>query len=195
MKTRNGFVSNSSSSSFIVGFDTIPKTVEELKKLLFKNDEILSAYDIELDTQKAADIIFDDIKNQKLATKKRLFDVIRAGELADYPETESNHPVYKLMDEFCKKYPKQHWGTPGEIENKDTRKFAQKIWDMQHAKWKAENKSRDVAAMKYVNETVLPKLKDKKVFIFEYEDHDPVGNVLEHGNVFNRVVHFHISMH
>ena len=73
MKTRNGFVSNSSSSSFIVGFDTIPKTVEELKKLLFKNDKILSAYDIELDTQKAADIIFDDIKNQKLATKKRLF--------------------------------------------------------------------------------------------------------------------------
>jgi hypothetical protein len=35
MKIRIGFVSNSSSSSFIVAFRNKPKTVEEIKKLMF----------------------------------------------------------------------------------------------------------------------------------------------------------------
>ena len=40
MKIRNGFVSNSSSSSFVVAFDKKPETVEELKKLLFGEEEV-----------------------------------------------------------------------------------------------------------------------------------------------------------
>lgn len=35
MKTRNGFVSNSSSSSFVIGLARKPETVEELKALMF----------------------------------------------------------------------------------------------------------------------------------------------------------------
>ena len=43
MKTRNGFVSNSSSSSFIVALDQ-PATVEYLKNVLFNNEEEIPYY-------------------------------------------------------------------------------------------------------------------------------------------------------
>ena len=38
MKHRDGYVSNSSSSSFIVAFDKVPETAEELRKMLFDDD-------------------------------------------------------------------------------------------------------------------------------------------------------------
>lgn len=41
MKIRSGFVSNSSSNSFIVIFPTEPKSVDDVKNFLFdKEDEI-----------------------------------------------------------------------------------------------------------------------------------------------------------
>lgn len=39
MKKRNGFVSNSSSSSFLLFLDKIPESVEEVKALLFAPSE------------------------------------------------------------------------------------------------------------------------------------------------------------
>ena len=38
MKIRNGFVSNSSSSSFIVAFKKVPKSVAEMQKMLFGDE-------------------------------------------------------------------------------------------------------------------------------------------------------------
>jgi hypothetical protein len=39
LKVRNGFVSNSSSSSFIVAFDYIPKNASEMAQILFGEEE------------------------------------------------------------------------------------------------------------------------------------------------------------
>lgn len=41
MKIREGFVSNSSSSSFILALDTIPKSVEQMHEMLFGEDECM----------------------------------------------------------------------------------------------------------------------------------------------------------
>lgn len=59
MKTRSGFVSNSSSSSFIVGFkkDSMPKDTEELRKILFGDQESLG----DISAQCAAECIFEDM--------------------------------------------------------------------------------------------------------------------------------------
>ena len=45
MKVRSGFVSNSSSSSFILKFDKKPECVGEVKDTLFPNDESFHYYD------------------------------------------------------------------------------------------------------------------------------------------------------
>jgi hypothetical protein len=39
MKIRNGFVSNSSSSSFVVAFSSEPKSAEEVREMLFGEDD------------------------------------------------------------------------------------------------------------------------------------------------------------
>jgi hypothetical protein len=66
MKIRNGFVSNSSSSSFIVAFDSKPESVEGLVKTLFgpgsTPDEIWKGG---LTKSEVAERVFDDINKQK----------------------------------------------------------------------------------------------------------------------------------
>jgi hypothetical protein len=47
MKIRNGFVSNSSSSSFLINLSSIPTTMEQLKEMLLGEDApiFLTLYD------------------------------------------------------------------------------------------------------------------------------------------------------
>jgi len=74
MKTRNGFVSNSSSSSFIVVFPKKPTTEKQVHKLLFNGSEGSLNTDY-YDSKPYADIaaqVFNDLK--KKATKQELID-------------------------------------------------------------------------------------------------------------------------
>ena len=61
MKKRTGFVSNSSSSSFIIVFDKEPQSASDIKEMLFGTDDILTYYDYNITTNVASKIIFDDI--------------------------------------------------------------------------------------------------------------------------------------
>lgn len=77
MKVRNGFVSNSSSSSFIVVLDKKPNDSKELKKVLFGNKE---TYKYEWDkkvykTSDIAEIVFKDLEVSVLnMTTEELFE-------------------------------------------------------------------------------------------------------------------------
>ena len=68
MKIRNGFVSNSSSSSFLVLFKRLPKSIEETIKALWPNKPDgclhLDYYDDVLSYKEAARIIFGDISRK-----------------------------------------------------------------------------------------------------------------------------------
>lgn len=69
MKIRTGFVSNSSSSSFIVSFDRVPETWEETMKMMFgpgaESAEIVQEYDYTTSTGRIAKEVFDDIQNNQ----------------------------------------------------------------------------------------------------------------------------------
>jgi len=70
MKIRNGFVSNSSSSSFLVAFPRNPKSVEDVKEMVFGKNKVLNnpyvwgdrpaSYPVE----EIAEIIWNDVKRQ-----------------------------------------------------------------------------------------------------------------------------------
>ncbi|MFW6272868.1 MAG: hypothetical protein ACOC2U_03715, partial [bacterium] len=64
MKIRNGFLSNSSSSSFILRLDSIPTSPEELKEMIFGKDapEFVNHWGDEIfSTDRLCDIVYSDI--------------------------------------------------------------------------------------------------------------------------------------
>ena len=67
MKIRNSFVSNSSSSSFVVFFRTKPKSIEGLQELLFGYDEwYMNPYgEHNFSAKIVTGTVFNEINNQK----------------------------------------------------------------------------------------------------------------------------------
>jgi hypothetical protein len=97
-KYRSGFVSNSSSSSFIVRFDSIPTSVEEVQEVLF-GDEIvyINPYPWEdvpkyWAAEQVANIVWEDMKDDPPNNAESIRESI-----GDYWEfSESNKDKFKL---------------------------------------------------------------------------------------------------
>jgi hypothetical protein len=75
MKIRQGFVSNSSSSSFIVVFPKVPENKEDVHQILFRGKEGgLSVYDKDgLSFNQISEIVYNDIKSP--VTKDELIEL------------------------------------------------------------------------------------------------------------------------
>jgi hypothetical protein len=200
MKIRNGFVSNSSSSSFIVGFKRKPKTVAELKTLLFGDAEHMTMYDYTISTQDAAQQVFNDLKGKRPLTKEKMLNTLNSGYFPGYPHMDyrSDKPSDLLRKEFYDKYPKlgENLWSPDKLKNKDAQALARKFVEAQEGEWAAERKMVDDSAKLYFDEVVIPKMKGYKVYAFSYSDNDgEMGCVLEHGDTFHNLPHVVISQH
>ena len=173
MKTRSGFVSNSSSSSFIVAFKKVPKSVAEMQKMLFGkqlyysnpyyNPEYKDESEHSWLAQEVSIRVFEDMKN-----------TVQPNEI----EEELKHGY--IVDEFAPKY------------NDFSSTVIGGDWEKRHENWLE-------ATEKYAKSVAKDFIKDNPeatFYKFRYSDND--GNLdtaLEHGDLFNRLPHVKVGNH
>ena len=178
MKIRNGFVSNSSSSSFVVLFPNEPKCADDVKNMLFSEGQEVygSPYDDEekWSTDMVAQTVWEDICDQEKNNMEKAISLIKNGYLYG-----DDAPDYNDFNHI-----------------KDTKE-----------KWKALDDAREIYANKVINEFFnIRKLKLKQInketitdlilYCFEYSDNDSsYGSALEHGGLFDNVKHIIASNH
>jgi hypothetical protein len=179
MKIRTGFVSNSSSSSFIVAFPHKPKDVEDLKTMLFGKQEwhyTGSSYgdrETDVSTQKIAEKVFR--KMGKKATIKKMTESI----------------VHGWFDDF--------YMLPGHYSRDDDADFERIVWDdpkrmnKLEEKWAYEKKINDKRA-KDIIDAFRRMNDDKFIAVMSFSDNDG-EEVEEHSDIFHRVRSIRTSYH
>lgn len=196
MKIRNGFVSNSSSSSFIVGFPKLPSSPEELETMMFDASGEVQPYDfcpptgtLQIARQVFNDMSVDNFKSSRL-TKRKALDVILEGNFPGMPLFHREE-YWKSESYKIKKSYKEETGK--DIDDSTADPIVVKLHrKAQNKEWALGQKMTKIAAKAFL-EGFWPQVKGKKVFRFEYGD-DVHGNI-EHGNVFRKFPHVRISKH
>jgi hypothetical protein len=168
MKIRTGYVSNSSSSSFIVAFAEVPKTVEEMRKMLFGNTQTYAHPYQEghgYPTVQVAETVFKDLKAHKPILPDGVGEEVSGGYFEGYPKID--------LWEFHQDMTENERRTMYEEERRIIREAAEAF------------------AANFIKENV-----GKKFFVFSYSDNESsYESALEHGDLFRNMPHLRISHH
>jgi len=188
MKIRNGFVSNSSSSSFIVGFEKIPMTQAELKDMMFPPSGYMKFNELDnLSIDVIVARVWSDLYILKPVKSCAIDEELSNGDFVYHIQTD-----YTEVDAIDKKYEKVYgvlkpWH---EYEDwaKEHREASDRAWADYHEKVKAE-----VKKFKKDNWKKLG-LAGKIIFCFNYSDNKG-EELLEHEDIFANLPHIQISHH
>lgn len=169
MKIRNGFVSNSSSSSFLLMFKKIPKSREDVQSYIWpKISMIGNPYDsLECyPVSQAADAVWEQIKEQKPCTREYLISELSGG-----------WEPYEMAEKIIGKYDCDFT----EVEKIEYYKKKEKLVKLECEKLCTE---------------LLKKYKKLKIYRVSFSDNDgPFNSTMEHGNVFKNIPNKQFSHH
>lgn len=202
MKIRTDFVTNSSSSSFIVLFSKKINTYEELKHEMFanaKDDKIIEQYDNADTVQNIVNQVLSDMK--KPCTKKELLEQIESYiHSVHYHLTEEPHPMQafinamlgkdkknsELLDEFIDK--EEIKKIPHDSDSIFKSKYGKSYYlDIYHNESVSEEEKKKLgneyhkmcsqisSKLDKISKSVAHKVWAKykgKLFIFHYSDND-----------------------
>jgi hypothetical protein len=191
MKIRNGFVSNSSSSSFIIALDKKPESVEETMQVFYPKAIGVKCnwYDDIVPKEVASEKIFAQLVNQEPLKEEDILDEILAGYFPGYPDNSFYcEDAEKIRSAFQRKTGKDIYEDRNSLEFKQYSKVLGEHIDRKH-------KQIDIAARRYFNNS-KELFDNKQVFVVSFSDNDgEVNAILEHGTTFKNVPHIIISHH
>lgn len=173
MKTRNGFVSNSSSSSFIVAFPKKPTSWQELQRMVFQGDLTHTLWtDDVVNTEDLAQVIWWDIQlGSEMDGDWVLQDLSERADEIEHKNKEMSDLWNKCWDKDLSEEKHQEIDDlMYELKQKIGKKIYKKIFA----------KAMDAGAVAYQ---------------FKYEDHSSLGGHLDHGDVFKNLPHIRICEH
>lgn len=165
MKTRHGFVSNSSSSSFLLVFPRIPSSEDDVHSIMFpKGETTVDAYDQPMSSRSVAARVYDDIQGIKESLKPaEILEEISSGWFPGQPDHDYSHNSFEGSEQWDERY---------ELEGIRVAAAAEKARDN---------------FMKHIKPTDF-------VFCVSYADEDG-ESTLEHGEIFGNVHNMRISHH
>jgi len=173
MKVRRFLVSNSSSSSFILFLDKVPRSVEEVGEMLGMDlDGHLWYYTTAVSVRRIAERVLDDLRTTEEATledvTERLYEDALAGDGIDMPKHIA--AIRKRLEEAeSKARITEDWEHLHEVRREYTEALAAHL---------------------------LEKYAGKHVYILEYSDNCmDYEAAMEHGDIFRSVPHVYVNHH
>jgi len=199
MKIRNGFVSNSSSSSFLVMWDKKPESWEEVKNVLFPDKNEIEYWDdiaqnVFIDTREAKNYEIEQENNFYCTIWSNKPEWMEKGYKWEMFENQMNE-IEELVSKTKNRFDLNHelreiWSNNENIE-KELRfiELKEKLKDIDEFENKIDKLYSDIE--KKSTELFLKDYENKFVAIYEYDD----GDVYENGDIFNQLEYIKTSHH
>lgn len=218
MKTRKGFVSNSSSSSFLLIFNKKPETEQELKNILFPGKselDIIPYYEQDVGIFAIVDCIFRELNDKGVVCHRDLIEFFNdsdtSSEFMCENDKERLNALNKENETYTSNYYKEYHSLRQQLncppksdpvrteENKkiydkytklhdDLMNFNRKIWDEKEQI--IYNNAKTIAA------NFIKNNKDKYMTVLTFSDNNnDVEAAVEHGEIFNNIPHIKNSQH
>lgn len=194
MKTRQGFVSNSSSSSFIIGLNEKPKHAGKIKVLFLGDQDTIpnncyhpdwsrDGTKPEFTAADIANVIFRDLKNAQPLTEEQIIEEINSGW---FDESLQELQTFNTEEDQSWVYEKEYKKRTGKDIRKDTKSKEYAEWSrLMREYWDEREKKHRKMAEDFWSKRKKD-FEGKQVFLLSYSDNDgDLYATIEHGEILD----------